>query len=248
MKKYLMIFIIIGILVLGGNVNAKEYGYGIPKSQNNERPYPGKELEDVITKNNGIYIGPDTKEIYLSFDCGYENGYTNMILDTLKETNTKAIFFITGHYLTSATDIVKRMINEGHIVGNHSYNHKNFAKISQNEIKEELERLEKKYKELTGKDLSKYVRPPEGVISDSSAQYISSLGYKNIFWSLAYVDWHKDKSYGKEYSINNVMSRIHNGAIILMHTVSKDNALGLKDIIEKCENKGYIFSSIAKVI
>ena len=180
--------------------------------------------------------------------CGYENGYTKSILETLKANNVKAIFFITGHYLTSATDIVKQMIDDGHIIGNHSYNHKNFSKISSSEMLHEIKLLEDKYKELFNKDMSKFVRPPEGAINEENAKVLASNGYISLYWSLAYVDWYKETYNSNHYSYNNVIPRLHNGAIILMHTVSKDNMMDLSDIIVKSRSLGYEFSSVNKLI
>lgn len=248
MKKILFILSIVFIAFASANtISAKDFSYGIPRAKDNKRPSPGAYIEGVLSENNSFYIGKDDKSVYLTFDCGYENGYTEKILDVLKETDTPGCFFITGHYLTSATTLVKRMNDDGHIIGNHSYNHKNFAKISNSMIKEEIESLERKYEELVGTNMSHYFRPPEGCASDNSLKYINSIGYKTMFWSLAYVDWYKDKVNGKEYSYNNVMSRIHNGAIVLMHTVSPDNANALKDIIVDLKKDGYTFKTLDQI-
>lgn len=244
MKKWIVLFITSVLLIFSIKGNA--YGFGLI-NKTNERPDAGK-YASIITENSGVYIGPDKKEIYLTFDCGYENGYTPKILDALKSTNTKAIFFITGHYLTSATDLVKRMVNEGHIIGNHTYHHKDFTKSSSDYILDDIKKLEAEYKELIGKDMSKYVRPPRGEFDEASLKLLKDNGYKSVFWSLAYVDWHKDKYHGNEYSYKQVMKRIHNGAIILMHTVSKDNATDLEKIIVDLKNDGYNFNSIDNVI
>lgn len=227
---------------------AKTYNYGIAKTTDHQRPYPGTSFHNVITNNGGVYLGPDEKVIYLTFDCGYENGYTGQILDVLEKTNTKALFFITGHYLSSSVDLVKRMDKDGHLIGNHSYNHINYSKESNEKIEQDAIRLEKSYYELTGNELSKYIRPPEGAISDSSAEFLNEKGYKMVFWSLAYVDWYKDKFYGNNYSYNTIMERYHNGAIILMHTVSKDNATDLENIILSLKNEGYKFGSISSIL
>ncbi len=248
MKKIFLASLFIFFFILNINISAKTYSYGLGRTKDHSRPTPGSELVNLIKTNNSIYIGNDEKEVYLTFDCGFEDGYTAAILDALKETDTKAIFFITGHYLTSATNLVKRMIEEGHVIGNHSYYHKDYSKITQEEMIKDLTKLEQEFTSLTGTTMSHYFRPPEGKISTSSLEFLSSKGYKTIFWSLAYVDWHKDKSFGKEYSYNNVMERMHNGAIILMHTVGKDNSLALKDIIIDLKNDGYIFKEIKDLI
>ena len=220
-------------------ISANEYGVG--KNKTGERPNVSIK---TIEENNGYTIGSDDKRIYLTFDCAYENGYTLKILDVLKETDTKACFFITGHYLNSSYDIVKRMITDGHTIGNHTYSHKSFNVSSNEEILNDIKKLEDLYKEKTGLTMSKYIRPPKGEYTEKSQKLLADNGYSSIFWSLAYVDWYKDKYYGNHYSYNNVMKKIHNGAIILMHSVSKDNTLDLKDIIIDLKEKGYIFSSL----
>ncbi len=249
MKKiFLITSLIITLFFASSSLNAQNFSYGIARTTNHERPNPGRYIENILEETNSIYIGKDTQDVYLTFDCGYENGYTAKILDVLKEKNIKACFFITGHYLTSATSLVKRMSDEGHIVGNHLYNHKNMAKSNNNQIKKEIESLEKKYEELIGTSMDKYIRPPEGNASKESIEYTNSLGYKTVFWSLAYIDWYKDKVNGMEYSYNNVISRIHNGAIILMHTVSPDNASALGSIIDKLIADGYNCCSIDTIV
>lgn len=244
MKKYLLLIMlaVFSLFSLRGNA----YGFGLV-NHGNERPNAGK-YGDIINNNGGVYIGKDTKEIYLTFDCGYENGYTPMILDALKNTDTKAIFFITGHYLTSATDLVQRMMDEGHIIGNHTYTHKDFTKSSNESILEDIKKLENKFYETFGTKMSSYVRPPRGEFDERSLKLLQDNGYKSVFWSLAYVDWHKDKFNGNQYSYKQVMKRIHNGAILLMHTVSKDNAVDLEMIIQQLKNDGYVFKSIQNVI
>lgn len=240
MKKIIGILSLLLILLIGIPTYAK--GYGVGKNKAGERP---SNINDpIITKNNGYCIGEDTNQIYLTFDCGYENGYTESILDTLKETDTKAIFFITGHYLKSSKHIVQRMIDEGHIVGNHTYSHKDFTASTAEEILQDLKKLEDAYYEEFQIELSKYVRPPRGEYNEMSQALLRDNGYTSVFWSLAYVDWNKDVYNGNHYSYNKVISRIHNGAIILMHTVGKDNMVDLKDIITTLKEQGYVFSTV----
>lgn len=174
MKKYLLLIMlaVFSLFSLRGNA----YGFGLV-NHGNERPNAGK-YGDIINNNGGVYIGKDTKEIYLTFDCGYENGYTPMILDALKNTDTKAIFFITGHYLTSATDLVQRMMDEGHIIGNHTYAHKDFTKSSNESILEDIKKLENKFYETFGKKMSSYVRPPRGEFDERSLKLLQDNGYK----------------------------------------------------------------------
>ena len=244
MKKFLLWSMTLLFLFMG--IKGHAYGFGLV-NQKGARPNAGK-YSPIITNNGGVYLGPDSKELYLTFDCGYENGYTQMILDSLRKTDTKAVFFITGHYLDSATDLVLQMIEDGHIIGNHTYSHKDFTKSTNEEILKDIQKLDTAFQEKTGKSMSKYVRPPRGEFDERSLKLLKDNGYSSVFWSLAYVDWHKDKFNGNQYSYNQVMKRIHNGAIILMHTVSKDNAVDLEDIILKLKNDGYVFKSIDNVI
>lgn len=242
MKKLLtMLFLFMINIVNYSLINA--YNYGIKPSKNNERPDAGSYIKLIDNKNN-YYIGEDEKVLYLTFDLGYELGYTSKILDTLKENDIKACFFITGYFLKNNPDLLIRMVNENHIVGNHSYNHPDMTKLSNEKIKEELEKVEKEYKNITNTNLSKFVRPPRGIFDENYLKYTNSLGYKNIFWSLAYVDWKTDDQRGKDYAFKSVTTRLHNGAIILLHTVSKDNMEALDDIIKYAKKEGYIFKSL----
>ena len=242
MRKIILILLIFFTLFYVFNCYA--YSFGSGSSKNHNRPIIDSKQKKIIEENKGLYIGPDTNDIYLTFDCGYENGYTLNILDTLLKTNTKAIFFITEHYLTSSTDIVKRMVSDGHIIGNHTSSHKDFTKSNNEEILKDIKRLEKKFKDLIGTDMSNYVRPPRGEFSLDSQRLLASNGYVSVFWSLAYVDWDKNPYNGNKYSYNKVMDRIHNGAIILMHTVSKDNMVDLENIIIDLKKKGYVFQTM----
>lgn len=215
------------------------YGYGIPKEQDNQRPYPGEKYHNIITNNNDIYIGEDTNKIYLTFDNGYENGYTKDMIDTLYDNDVVGVFFITGHYLKENVDLVKYMLEKNQLVANHSYSHKDFATLTQEEIKLDIEKLEKMYFELVEEEFTPFFRPPAGTFTESSLNYVSELGYKNLFWSLAYKDWERDQSLGADYAITSIIPRLHNGAIILLHTVSKDNCLGLDSIIKEIKSLGY---------
>lgn len=244
LKKYAIMFLLCLVLLFG--IRADAYGFGLINHPN-ERPDAGK-YGTIIEQNGGVYIGPDQKELYLTFDCGYENGYTRQILEALRKTNTKAIFFITGHYLESAADIVKEMVADGHIIGNHTYAHKDFTKSSNEAILSDIRKLETSYEQIMGQPLSHYVRPPRGEFDERSMKLLKENGYVGVFWSLAYVDWHKDVFHGNRYSYQAVMKRIHPGAILLMHTVSKDNAVDLEQIILDLKKDGYVFKSLENMI
>lgn len=237
MKKILLLIMIFSLFGL----NANAIGFGVGKNFKGERP----NLEnEIITGNNGFAIGPDNNYIYLTFDCGYEAGYTLDILTTLRKNNVKATFFITGHYLNSSRDIVKKMIDDGHIIGNHTYSHKDFTASSESEIINDVKKLEDNFYKEFNINMSKYVRPPRGEYNEMSQRTLANNGYKSVFWSLAYVDWNKNVYNGNHYSYNKVINKIHNGAIILMHTVSKDNMVDLDDIIKELKNEGFVFKSI----
>ena len=239
MKIFKILFVL--FLMMSLNISVHAQGYGVGPNKKGERP---NVYDSAIIDNNGYTIGPDNKNIYLTFDCGYENGYTEAMLDVLKETNTKAIFFITGHYLTSSRDLVKRMIDDGHLIGNHTYFHKDFTVSTKDEILNDVKKLEEAFYNEFGTNMSKFVRPPRGEYNSESQRVLAENGYTSVFWSLAYVDWYKDKFNGNDYSYNKVMNKIHNGAIILMHTVSKDNMVDLRKIIDKLNEEGYVFSRV----
>lgn len=222
-------------------------GFGFKKANKGVTPSIGI-YEDLIKGNNAVYIG-DTNEktIYLTFDEGYENGYTENILDTLKEKNVPAAFFCTGDYIRRNESIVKRMIEDGHIVGNHTWNHKAMPEIlSDTEFKEELTKFDdymsEKYNTKT-----QYFRYPNGEFSEKTLKMIKDMGYKTVFWSLAYKDWEKDVVKGADYAVGEIVNHIHNGAIILLHAVSQDNANALPIIIDTLNEEGYNFKSLENI-
>ena len=184
------------------------------------------------------------KVLYLTFDCGYEyENLTSKVLDVLKEKGVTATFFCTLDHIKKETDLIARMIKEGHIVGNHSTTHPSFATISREKMAKEIEETENYLRENFGY-AAKYFRFPAGEYNESALELISSLGYSSVFWSVAYDDWDTTKVRGKDYAIEKVMSRLHPGAIILLHSVSKDNAEALGEIIDKAREEGYRFESI----
>ncbi len=222
-------------------------GWGYSKDLDNN-PIIGK-YQNIIEEHNVYYRGDDQeKEIYLTFDTGYDNGNINEILNILKRTNVSAIFFVTGHFVKQHPDLVKRMVEEGHVVGNHTYSHPDLAELSKEKINQELIKLENEYKKVTGLEMYKFIRPPKGTFSPNSLQYLDELGYVTIFWSLAYVDWLTDSQRGYEYAYDSVMNNIHNGAVILMHTVSDDNVEGLEKIIVDLKQNKYQFKEIFSLI
>lgn len=212
----------------------------------------GGEPHEISVNNQKIYeqygaMCLDTsgeKCIYLTFDCGYENGCTEKILDTLKEKNVTAAFFVTMDHVKSSPEIVARMINEGHIVGNHSVTHPNFSKISRTQMAEEIETLDN-YLRVNFGYSSPFFRFPEGACSLSALDLVQNCGYKSVFWSSAYADWDTENPKGAQYAFDTVTSRLHPGCVLLLHAVSPDNADALGDIIDYAHSQGYIFKPLS---
>lgn len=243
------IIVTAGILVNPFSADAEEFHWGFKKATNQIPPEAGGSFDALLDKHGAIYKGkPDEKIVYLTFDNGYEAGYTASILDTLEAENVPATFFLTGHYLTSATPLVKRMIKDGHGIGNHSYDHPNMANLSEKGMEDEWTRFDKKLDELTGMKRTVYARPPKGIFNEELLSVGNKLGYRHIFWSVAFVDWHKDKPKGKEYAYGELMKQVHPGAVILMHTVSSDNAEALPAFIQDAKKDGYSFNTLDDLV
>lgn len=219
-------------------------GWGFVKKKGQESEFTSGQKE-MMEKYSCIYKGSsEEKVMYLTFDEGYENGYTGLILDTLKEKGVKAAFFITGPYLEKNFDLVKRMLDEGHIVGNHTVNHPNMPSLKNaKKMQEEIISLDLKYYETFGVHMS-YFRPPEGAYSERSLASTNNLGYKTVLWSFAYKDWETNNQKGASYAYESVVPYFHNGSVILLHAVSKDNTEALGDIIDEAINQGYEFKSL----
>lgn len=229
-------------------VNGKSYGWGFSKNNNHAQPYIGS-YEQEIEDTNSYYVGDENeKTVYLTFDAGYDNGNLIKILDVLDEKKVVGTFFITGDFLTRFSDLVIEINNRGHIVGNHTWSHKKITQLSFNELKEELTKVEEEYNKLTGDSINHYFRPPEGVFNNESLNIIKQLNYNTIFWSIAYKDWETNKQGNVEKAVNSVIDNLHNGAIILLHTVSEDNVKALPIIIDKIRDNGYEIQSIDNLI
>lgn len=200
---------------------------------------------DELAKYNAYYAeNTEDKVLYLTFDCGYENGNTPAILDALKKHNVKATFFIVGNYLSTSPDLVKRMLEEGHIVGNHSYHHPDMSKMNKEEFSKELGELETLYQQTIGEPMKKYYRPPQGKYSENNLKLAKELGYKTFFWSLAYVDWDPNNQPSQKEALDKLLKRVHPGAIVLLHNTSKTNAEILDEVLTKWEDMGYTFKSL----
>lgn len=199
----------------------------------------------IMEKNGAIFLGDtSSKELYLTFDNGYENGFTPPILDILKSKGVPAAFFITGHYVKDKPELVKRMVAEGHLVGNHSWSHPDMTKLPPQKIQTELNRVKEAVKELTGQQNMQYLRPPRGIFSERMLSVSREAGYVNVFWSVAYKDWDPKSQKGAQYAYDKVMAQLHPGAVLLLHSVSKDNADALGPIIDDARSQGYTFKSL----
>ena len=224
-------------------ISDKGYGWGFVRKKGSP-PQITIEEQERLQKYNAFYIGGSSdKKIYLTFDEGYENGFTDDILDVLRDNEVKAAFFVTMPYLEGEQALVGRMIDEGHIIGNHTVHHPNLSKCSVEDIKAELNGLNERSKELYGYDM-KYMRPPEGAYSERVLAVAEDLGYSTIFWSHAYKDWDVNMQKGTEYAISQVIPYLHNGEILLLHAVSKDNAQALDSIIKQAKSAGFEFETL----
>ena len=218
--------------------------YTVPTK--NEQQPTTFEATELINKYDVIYLGnKDEKKIYLTFDAGYENGNVEKILDTLKKNDVKGAFFVLPHFIKANPDLIKRMIDEGHLVCNHSTSHKDMSKISsEEEFEKELSQIEEIYRNQTGKVMAKYFRPPEGRFSEENLIIAQKLGYKTVFWSLAYADWDNNKQMDPEKAKGLLLSRVHNGCVMLLHPTSDTNALIMDDLIKELKSRGYSFGSL----
>ena len=198
---------------------------------------------------DAAYLGnPEEKVIYLTFDVGYENGNTEKILDALKSHNAKGAFFLVGNFVRDHGDLVRRMAQEGHIVGNHTMHHPDMSEISDlTSFQKELQGVEELYEQATGKKLDKYYRPPRGVFSEENLKMAQELGYKTVFWSLAYVDWKQDDQPTREEAFGKLIPRIHNGAVVLLHQTSSTNGEIMDELLTRWESMGYRFGSIEEL-
>lgn len=254
-RKFMIISIIVLLLAVfliykifnnfSVSVSANISNWGLKFNAEGVAPM-GNAGKEFLKKYNAYYVGePDDKCIYLTFDAGFENGNTPNILDTLKAHDVKAAFFLVGHYLEKEPELVKRMVNEGHTVGNHTYHHPDMSLILDKEsFNRELTSLEELYKEIIGEDMPKYYRPPQGKFNEENLKMADELGYNTIFWSLAYVDWYKNDQPTKEQAFNKLIPRIHPGAIILLHSTSDTNEQILDELLTKWKDLGYTFKTL----
>ncbi len=225
-------------------IGAKDsIGFGVLMTTDETQPGVPQAWINLFKQYQGYYIAPtQEKKIYLTFDLGYESGFTASLLDTLRKLEIPGTFFLLGQYIEKNPDLVKRIVSEGHAVGNHSNNHESLPTLTEESIIEETQECQRLYHDLTQKVMHLY-RPPKGEFSEYSLSIIHQLGYKSIFWSVAYQDWVALPG-GPEESYETVMKHIHPGAIVLMHVVTDDNVLALPKIVQSLTEKGYTFASL----
>lgn len=234
-----------GEIVTNANTVANEkIGWGIKRNNNHEQPDVGSKNRKVLEENKGICLGNQEKKyIYLTFDEGYEAGYTPQLLNTLKENQVKATFFITAHFVNTQPDLVKQMIDEGHIIGNHTVNHKSMPELTEDKVKTEVMELHQVIQEKFNYEM-KYIRPPKGEFSENTLQVTNQLGYTTVMWSFAYEDWNEDKQPDEEVSKKKILDNLHHGEIMLLHGNSKTNTNILDAVIKEAKNEGYEFKSL----
>ncbi|MFB5269295.1 delta-lactam-biosynthetic de-N-acetylase [Paenibacillus enshidis] len=226
--------------------SVQPYHFGFKKSKNGELPSIAQEgFMNILQANGAIFLGDtEQKELYLTFDNGYENGYTGKVLDVLKAKKVPAAFFVTGHFVQDQPELLRRMSEEGHIIGNHSWSHPDMTTLSPEQIRTELDKVREAVAGVTGQQAMSFVRPPRGIFSGRVLETCKQLGYTNVFWSAAYRDWETDRQQGAAHAYQQVMSQLHPGAVILLHSVSRDNAEALSSIIDDARKQGYNFKSL----
>ena len=253
-KRDLLILLIAVVIALAVSVSVfassalSTGSWGLSFRQEGAPPI-GNAGKDQLRQYQAAYIGnTNEKVLYLTFDAGYENGCTAKILDTLKEKQVPAAFFLVGNYIRRSPDLVRRMVAEGHTVGNHTMHHYDMSRLSDKAaFSKELTDLEALYKETVGQELPKYYRPPQGIYSEKNLKMAQELGYKTLFWSLAYVDWNNDAQPTKEAAFAKLLPRTHNGAVVLLHSTSKTNAEILGELIDKWKAMGYRFGTLEEL-
>lgn len=243
----LALALVMGVGVMAGSV-METGSWGLSFRQEGAAPI-GSAGADQLRRYNAAYLGDTTEKVlYLTFDAGYENGCTEKILDTLKAHGVPAAFFLVGNYIEKNADLVRRMVSEGHIVGNHTMHHPDMSRITdQTAFEKELRDLEQLYKDTVGQELPKYYRPPQGTYSEDNLRMASQLGYKSVFWSLAYVDWKNDDQPTREQAFAKLLPRTHPGAVVLLHSTSQTNAEILDELLTKWEAEGYRFASLEEL-
>ncbi len=253
-KRDLLILLLAFAIAVGATVSifagsALETGsWGLSFRQEGAPPI-GNAGRDQLKQYDAAYIGDTSRKVlYLTFDAGYENGCTEKILDILQEQQVPAAFFLVGNYLQRNADLVRRMVAEGHTVGNHTMHHYDMSRLTEKEaFSKELTELEALYKEVAGQEMPRFYRPPQGIYSEENLKMAKELGYKTVFWSLAYVDWNNDKQPTKQEAFAKLLPRTHPGAVVLLHSTSQTNAAILEELIENWKEEGYTFGTLEEL-
>ena len=259
-----LLFLLAGVFILGGQAGklhswqksqaasasllSKSTSWGLSFQKEGERPVGNATINDLGEYH--AYYAEDTneKKIYLTFDAGYENGNTPRILDALKKHQAPATFFVVGNFISDNPDLIRRMVSEGHTVGNHTMTHPDMSGISsKDDFQKQLDGVEKLYESVTGEQMTNFYRPPQGIYSTTNLTMAKELGYSTFFWSLAYVDWIQDQQPSREEAFQKLLGRIHPGAIVLLHNTSSTNGLILDDLLTKWEEMGYRFCSLKEL-
>ena len=261
-KKYVLCALLLVLSYLAGyslarmttqtraeSILAEASDWGLSFQEKGKAPV-GNADAGYLKDFNAYYVNEtEDKVIYLTFDAGYENGNTAAILDALKKHQAPATFFLVGNYIETSPELVKRMIAEGHTVGNHTFHHPNMSQISTKEaFEKELGDLESLFEQTTGQPMTKFYRPPQGKYSESNLQMAKDMGYSTFFWSLAYVDWYEKDQPSKEEAFEKLLGRIHPGAIVLLHSTSKTNAAILDELLTRWEDMGYRFEPLTQLV
>ena len=227
---------------------AQSTGWGLSFQEEGKRPAGNASIDDLKQYNAYYASDTDQKIIYLTFDAGYENGNTPAILDALKKHQAPAVFFVVGNFIKDNPDLIRRILAEGHIIGNHTMTHPDLPQISSMDaFQKELQDVEELYTSLTGEAMTKFYRPPRGIYSTENLSMAKELGYSTFFWSLAYVDWIQDQQPSREEAFQKLLTRIHPGAIVLLHNTSSTNAEILDELLTRWEEMGYEFHSLKEL-
>ena len=222
--------------------------WGLSFQEEGKRPVGNATIQELAEYHAFFAADTAEKKLYLTFDCGYENGNTPAILAALKKHQAPAVFFAVGNFVRDNPDLIKQMVAEGHIVGNHTMTHPDMSKISsEDSFQKELQGVEKIYKETTGKEMEKFYRPPQGIYSTENLAMAKELGYSTFFWSLAYVDWIQDQQPSREEALSKLLTRVHPGAIVLLHNTSSTNGIILDELLSRWEKMGYSFHSVKEL-
>ncbi len=243
--------VLVGALLIAGHLGAAvpTGGWGLSFPAEGQAPL-GPVSAEKLAGLDAAYLDPDGgKVLYLTFDAGYENGYTTQILEVLKKQEVPAAFFLVGDYLERNADLVRQMVQDGHIVGNHTKSHPDMSKATSREVfARELQEVEELYADITGQTLPKFYRPPQGLYSQENLEMAKELGYKTVFWSLAYADWDNNHQPDPEQAVEKLISRTHDGAVILLHATSKTNAQILDRLLTQWKDMGYRFAPLTELI